>query len=121
MYFLTKNHEDGDSDEGNDTVISLCYSLGDKRVFLCPSNYLSSKEVSDFFLYFNSKGEKDMKKWKSIWLMMIIALVAVLGACNAKDKTESAAQGEKVEPSEAAAAVMTQLKHIRKHQQKRLA
>ena len=30
-----------------------------------------------------------MKKWKSIWLMMIIALVAVLGACNAKDKTES--------------------------------
>jgi len=105
MYFLTKNHEDGDSDEGNDTVISLCYSLGDKRVFLCPSNYLSSKEVFDFFLYFNSKGEKDMKKWKSIWLMMIIALVAVLGACNAKDKTESAAQGEKVEPSEAAAEV----------------
>ena len=46
-----------------------------------------------------------MKKWKSIWLMMIIALVAILGACNAKDKTESAAQGEKVEPSEAATEV----------------
>lgn len=46
-----------------------------------------------------------MKKWKSLWLVMVIALVAVLGACNAKDKPESATQDEKVEPSEAATEV----------------
>ncbi len=50
MCMLTKNHEDGDSDKGNYTVFSLCYSLGDKRVFFCPSNDPGSKEVSDFFL-----------------------------------------------------------------------
>ncbi len=42
-----------------------------------------------------------MKKWRSIWLVMVIALIAVLGACGAKDKPESAKQTEKVEPSEA--------------------
>lgn len=42
-----------------------------------------------------------MKKWKSLWLVFAIAIIAILGACNAKDKPESAAQGEKVEPSQA--------------------
>lgn len=105
MYFLTKNHEDGDSDTGNIPLFHYATLLATRGFFLCPSNHLGSKEIPDFFLYFNNKGEKDMKKWKSIWLMMIIALIAVLGACNAKDKTESAVQGEKVEPSEAAAEV----------------
>ncbi|ODV56215.1 MULTISPECIES: ABC transporter substrate-binding protein [Lysinibacillus] len=45
-----------------------------------------------------------MKKWRSIWLVMVIALIAVLGACGAKDKPESATQTEKVEPSEATAS-----------------
>jgi iron complex transport system substrate-binding protein len=42
-----------------------------------------------------------MKKWKSFWLVFAIAIIAILGACNAKDKPESAAQGEKVEPAQA--------------------
>ncbi|MGA3602683.1 ABC transporter substrate-binding protein [Lysinibacillus agricola] len=42
-----------------------------------------------------------MKKWKSLWLVFAIAIIAILGACNAKDNPESAAQGEKVEPSQA--------------------
>ncbi|MGY3189497.1 ABC transporter substrate-binding protein [Lysinibacillus sp. TE18511] len=42
-----------------------------------------------------------MKKWKRLWLVFAIALIAILSACNAKDKPESAAQGEKVEPSQA--------------------
>ncbi|MGE7942675.1 ABC transporter substrate-binding protein [Lysinibacillus xylanilyticus] len=42
-----------------------------------------------------------MKKWKSLWLVFAIAIIAILGACNAKDKPESASQGEKVEPSQA--------------------
>ncbi|WP_375200673.1 ABC transporter substrate-binding protein [Bacillus sp. RS11] len=41
-----------------------------------------------------------MKKWKSLWLVFAIAIIAILGACNAKDKSESAAQGEKVEPAQ---------------------
>jgi len=41
-----------------------------------------------------------MKKWKSLWLVFAIAIIAILGACNAKDKPESAAQGEKVEPAQ---------------------
>ncbi|MCT6817839.1 MAG: ABC transporter substrate-binding protein [Lysinibacillus fusiformis] len=45
-----------------------------------------------------------MKKWRSIWLVMVIALIAVLGACGEKDKPESATQTEKVEPSEATAS-----------------
>ncbi|KOS64415.1 ABC transporter substrate-binding protein [Lysinibacillus agricola] len=42
-----------------------------------------------------------MKKWKSLWLVFAIALMAILGACSEKDKPESATQGEKVEPSQA--------------------
>lgn len=51
MYFLTKNHEDGDSDEGNDTVISLCYSLGDKRVFYAlPTTLVVKKSLISFYI-----------------------------------------------------------------------
>jgi len=53
------------------------------------------------FYIFNIKGDEDMKKWKRLWLVFAIALIAILSACNAKDKPESAAQGEKVEPSQA--------------------
>lgn len=42
-----------------------------------------------------------MKKWKHVGLVFVIALIAVLGACSAKDKPESAAKGEKIEPSQA--------------------
>ncbi|MEX3743624.1 ABC transporter substrate-binding protein [Lysinibacillus xylanilyticus] len=48
-----------------------------------------------------------MKKWKSLWLVFAIAIIAILGACNAKDKPESAAQGEKVEPSQAEKSEIT--------------
>ncbi|KOP69707.1 iron ABC transporter substrate-binding protein [Lysinibacillus sp. FJAT-14745] len=48
-----------------------------------------------------------MKKWKHLWLVFAIALIAVLGACNAKDKPESAAKGEKVEPSQAETTEVT--------------
>ncbi|WP_285400439.1 ABC transporter substrate-binding protein [Lysinibacillus sp. fls2-241-R2A-57] len=48
-----------------------------------------------------------MKKWKSLWLVFAIALIAILGACNTKDKPESAAQGEKVEPSQAETTEIT--------------
>jgi len=61
---------------------------------------VAKKSLISFYIYDN-KGEKDMKKWRSIWLVMLIALIAVLGACGTKDKPESATQTEKVEPSEA--------------------
>ncbi|WP_374966779.1 ABC transporter substrate-binding protein [Lysinibacillus sp. RS5] len=48
-----------------------------------------------------------MKNWKSLWLVFAIAIIAILGACNAKDKPESAAQGEKVEPSQAEKSEIT--------------
>ncbi|MGE7951188.1 ABC transporter substrate-binding protein [Lysinibacillus xylanilyticus] len=48
-----------------------------------------------------------MKKWRSLWLVFAIALIAILSACNAKDKPESAAQGEKVEPSQAEKSEIT--------------
>ncbi len=41
-----------------------------------------------------------MKKWKSLWLVFAIALLAILGACSEKDKLESATQSEKVQPSQ---------------------
>ncbi|MDM5233517.1 ABC transporter substrate-binding protein [Lysinibacillus pakistanensis] len=48
-----------------------------------------------------------MKKWNSMWLVFALALMAILGACSAKEDKESAAQGEKVEPSQAATAEVT--------------
>ncbi|MEB2301467.1 ABC transporter substrate-binding protein [Lysinibacillus xylanilyticus] len=48
-----------------------------------------------------------MKKWKSLWLVFVIALMAIVGACSEKDKSESAAQGEKVEPSQAEKTELT--------------
>lgn len=68
--------------------------------YALPIILVAKKSLISFYIYHN-KGEKDMKKWRSIWLVMVIALIAVLGACGAKDKPESATQSEKVEPSEA--------------------
>ncbi len=68
--------------------------------FALPMILVARKSLISFYIYDN-KGEKDMKKWRSIWLVMLIALIAVLGACGTKDKPESATQTEKVEPSEA--------------------
>ncbi len=45
-----------------------------------------------------------MKNWKSMWLVFAIALLAILGACNAK---EEATQGEKIEPSQAETTEIT--------------
>ncbi len=68
--------------------------------YALPMILVARKSLISFYIYDN-KGEKDMKKWRSIWLVMLIALIAVLGACGTKDKPESATQTEKVEPSEA--------------------
>ncbi len=68
--------------------------------YALPMILVAKKSLISFYIYDN-KGEKDMKKWRSIWLVMLIALIAVLGACGTKDKPESATQTEKVEPSEA--------------------
>jgi len=48
-----------------------------------------------------------MKKWNSMWLVFALALMAILGACSAKEDKESAAQVEKVEPSQAATTEVT--------------
>ncbi|MFJ7733991.1 ABC transporter substrate-binding protein [Lysinibacillus sp. NPDC097231] len=45
-----------------------------------------------------------MKKWKSMWLVFAIALLAILGACNAK---EGATQSGKIEPSQAETTEIT--------------
>ncbi len=68
--------------------------------YALPMILVARKSLISFYIYDN-KGEKDMKKWRSIWLVMLIALIAVLGACGTKDKPDSATQTEKVEPSEA--------------------
>ncbi len=68
--------------------------------YALPMILVAKKSLISFYIYDN-KGEKDMKKWRSIWLVMLIALIAVLGACGTKDKPDSATQTEKVEPSEA--------------------
>ncbi|AVK85206.1 iron ABC transporter substrate-binding protein [Lysinibacillus sp. B2A1] len=48
-----------------------------------------------------------MKKWNSMWLVFALALMAILGACSAKEDNESATQGEKVEPSQEATSEVT--------------
>ncbi|MGN4124963.1 ABC transporter substrate-binding protein [Lysinibacillus sphaericus] len=48
-----------------------------------------------------------MNKWKGIWLILFIAMLSILGACNSKDEQESAAQSEKVEPAQAETTEIT--------------
>ncbi len=48
-----------------------------------------------------------MNKWKGMLLVLAMALLSILGACSAKDDSESAAQSENIEPAQAEAKEVT--------------
>lgn len=48
-----------------------------------------------------------MNKWKGMWLVVAIAIISILGACSAKDNSESATQSEHIDPAQSEATEVT--------------
>ncbi|CAM5240235.1 Iron ABC transporter substrate-binding protein OS=Lysinibacillus sphaericus OX=1421 GN=LS41612_11175 PE=3 SV=1 [Lysinibacillus sphaericus] len=48
-----------------------------------------------------------MNKWKGMWLVVAIAIISILGACSAKDNSQSAAQSEHIEPAQSETTEVT--------------